>query len=275
MTYGELLDKGKHVLQQAQIPEADINAWYLLEHVAHINRSQYYIRQSEQVNLDLVAQYLNLIELRRTHMPYQYITGEQEFMGILFRVNPSVLIPRQDTEILVEETLKKVKEGMQVLDICTGSGCIIVSLAMQGIQIHATASDISEDALMVARENAMIYNKDINFIKSNLFERIEGTFDIIVSNPPYISKEDMVELMEEVKDFEPHLALMGEEDGYYFYRRIIEDSSFYLKKDGYLFFEVGNGQAEAVKDKMEDYGFKEVIIVKDLAGLNRVVYGHR
>lgn len=274
MTLKELYEKGKEILLAENIPEAEIDAWYLLEHICKINRTQYFIRQTDQVSSDEENKYLEVIGLRKTHMPYQYITGKQEFMGISFYVNPSVLIPRQDTEILVEEVIKKLKDGMQVLDMCTGSGCIIISLMMQDYVIDGTAVDVSDDALQVAKENALIHNKNIKFIRSDLFERVEGTYDMIVSNPPYISAKEMTELMREVSEYEPHLALFGKEDGLYFYRKIIEDSKLYLKDKGYLFFEIGYNQAEDVKGYMESHGFSEVTVVKDLASHNRVVFGH-
>lgn len=274
MTFKELYEKGKEILHAENIPEAELDAWYLLEHICKINRTQYYIRQAEQVSSDEENKYWEVIGLRKNGMPYQYITGKQEFMGISFYVNPSVLIPRQDTEILVEEVIKKLKDGIQVLDMCTGSGCIIISLMMQEYDIAGTAVDVSEDALQVAKENARIHNKNVNFIKSDLFEEVEGTYDIIVTNPPYISAVEMTELMREVSEYEPHLALYGQEDGLYFYRKIIEDSKLYLKDKGYLFFEIGYRQAEDVKGYMESHGFSEVTVVKDLAGHNRVVFGH-
>lgn len=275
MTLKGLYDKGKMILLEDNIPEAELNAWYLLEHIFKINRAQYYIRQSEPIDNDLAEEYLCLIDQRKSHMPYQYITGIQEFMGLSFHVNPSVLIPRLDTEILVEEVIKKLKCGMQVLDMCTGSGCIIISLTMQEIDITAVASDISEEALLVAGKNAERYHRDIKLIQSDLFDKIEGTYDVIVSNPPYISQEEMKGLMKEVKDYEPHLALYGREDGLYFYKKIIKDSTAYLNKGGYLFFEIGWSQAEAVKNEMLLAEFEDVTIIKDLAGLDRVIFGHR
>ncbi len=274
MTNRELLEKGIDILKAEKIEDARLDAWYLFSEVFHMNRTQYFMKQSEPACGKPAETFLRYIEKRKKHMPYQYIIGKQTFMGIDFYVNQSVLIPRQDTEILVEEVLKIVKDKMEVLDLCTGSGCILISLMMQGILLKGTASDLSEEALQVAKRNADVYHKKIRFVKSDLFQDIKGSFDIIVSNPPYISTEEIKGLMEEVKAFEPHMALDGKEDGYYYYRNIIEESRSFLKEGGFLFFEIGCNQAEAVIECMERFHFSDVTVKKDLAGLDRVVFGH-
>ena len=194
------------------------------------------------------------LKKRAGHIPLQHITGEQEFMGLPFLVNADVLIPRQDTEILVEEALKKAKPGMRVLDLCTGSGCIIA-------------------ALCVAKKNAGRNGVSPVFVQGDLFEPVKGTFDLIVSNPPYIPTAEIEKLMPEVREHEPLLALDGKEDGLVFYKRIIEEGYPYLKPGGFLMFEIGCDQGKEVSARMEQAGYQDVKIIKDLAGLDRVVIG--
>ena len=192
-------------------------------------------------------------------------------MGLEFQVNENVLIPRQDTEILVEEVLK-VCHGKTVLDLCTGTGCIIISLTKLGKVKEATASDISYKALEVARLNATNHKVSI---ESDLFEKIDGKYDIIVSNPPYITSKDMENLMPEVKDYEPRLALDGSEDGLLYYRRIVREARRHLKDNGMIFFEIGYNQGEEVQELLRKEGFVDISLYKDLAGLDRLVSGRK
>ena len=193
-------------------------------------------------------------------------------MGLPFYVDENVLIPRQDTECLVEEVLR-VSDGQDVLDLCTGSGCIGVSLSVLGGCHSVTASDISEKALRVAERNARANEAEISLIQSDLFASIEGTFDIVVSNPPYIPVGEMEGLMPEVREHEPELALAAAEDGLLFYNSIIKEIRRFLREGGWLFFEIGSGQGEAVSGRMRQAGFSGVEIKKDLAGLDRIVCG--
>lgn len=289
MTYGELLTAGQEALHFTR--DGKVDAWLILEYAANkvsdvpkpdgglsvtsgevFSRASYYLIQREEVPDKLCEEYFKLIDKRRERIPLQYITGRQEFMGIDFLVNENVLIPRQDTEVLVESVLPFVK-GKRVLDICTGSGCIAVSLSLLGNPAKVTASDKSEAALSLARKNAERAGALVTFIKSDLFDNIEGNFDIIISNPPYISENEMKELEPEVKEHEPSMALWGGMDGLYFYRRIISASPSYLKCGGRLFFEIGYSQAHSVKRLMEQQGFSDINIVKDYAGLDRVAGG--
>ena len=219
-------------------------------------------------------EYQLAVSKRGEHVPLQYIIGEQEFMGLTFKVNPSVLVPRQDTETLVEEALKLCKPNARVLDLCTGSGCIIISMMRNLPDIEAYAGDISKQALNVAKENAKTYQTAVNFEKSDLFEAFSGKFDMIVSNPPYIPTHEIANLMPEVRDFEPTEALDGQEDGLYFYRKIVAGSVEYLKEGGWLLLEIGCEQAAAVTQMMSQFGFKEIAVLQDLAGLDRVVRGY-
>lgn len=195
-------------------------------------------------------------------------------MGLPFKVNSNVLIPRQDTETLVEEALKVVKPGEKVLDLCTGSGCIIISILKNVPGAQGTAIDISKQALLVAKENAKRNGVSVDFEWSNLFEHVTGTFDVIVSNPPYIPSEEVLKLMPEVQFFEPVLALDGKEDGLYFYREIIASCREYLKPEGTVLFEIGYDQGSAVSGLLKDAGFLDVRVIQDLAQNDRVVTGH-
>ena len=206
-----------------------------------------------------MSEYQIALRKRAEHVPLQYIVGETEFMGLKFKVNSSVLIPRQDTETLVEEALKVVRPGMRVLDLCTGSGCVIVSILHNVSDVEGYAVDISKQALNVAKENARL--NDV------------GTFGVIVSNPPYICTDEIAKLMPEVRDFEPMEALDGKEDGLYFYRKIIGQCKQYLNPEGHLLFEIGYDQGQKVSALMREIGFHDVQVIKDLARNDRVVTG--
>lgn len=273
MTYHEALKLGEKVLETASIVEAKLDAWLLLEMVCKIDRSFYYLHMEDDLLEEQVSEYEIALKKRAEHVPLQYIVGETEFMGLKFKVNSSVLIPRQDTETLVEEALKVITPGMRVLDLCTGSGCIIVSILHNVADVEGYAIDISKQALNVAKENAKLNGVAVNFERSDLFDNVTGTFDVIVSNPPYISSLEVVKLMPEVGSFEPLEALDGKEDGLYFYREIIASCKEYLKPEGRILFEIGYDQGEAVQTMLLDAGFKEVCVIKDLARNDRVVTG--
>lgn len=268
-----LLQQGVQKLHEAQIAEADLDAMYLLEHVFGMKRMEFLLDPQREVSEEQRANYLQKISLRAVHVPLQHIIGSQEFMGFEFLVNEHVLIPRQDTEILVEE-VAKIAEGKRVLDVCTGSGCIILSLYKMCHLTKAVGVDLSPQALQVAGENGKRLECDVTFLESDLFAKVDGTYDIIVSNPPYIETHVIEGLMEEVRKHEPHMALDGGEDGLNFYRSIVEQSVQYLADDGYLCFEIGCNQGAAVLSLMEQRGFTRCRIIKDLAGLDRVVMGH-
>lgn len=284
MTLKEALDYGREKLKEAQIQESDLDAWYLLEYVTRVSRASYFGNQSMGMIEEQWEIYKNLIFERGKRIPLQHITGIQEFMGFIFQVNEHVLIPRQDTETLVETVLDYIPKDLtrretpdkklQVLDMCTGSGCIIISLMRMRDTIDGTGVDISTDALNVAKVNSELNEVHCNFVESNLFDEINGTFDVIVSNPPYIKTQVIEDLEEEVKLHDPMIALDGKEDGMYFYRKIIEEAGKYLNPEGILIFEIGHDQGEDVSEYMKQYGFQEVIVKKDLAGLDRVVWGH-
>lgn len=278
MTYRELLGEGKRSLEEAGVPEAGLNARLLLERACGISSSDLLAHGDENPKAGRQKVYEELIERRSRRIPLQHLTGMQNFMGLDFLVDENVLIPRQDTEILTEEVLKNLHDGMRVLDMCVGSGCILISLLRYSNNCEGVGADISEDALAVARENAARLLGDegsgiVSFVCSDLFREIDEKFDVIVSNPPYIRSGDIPGLMPEVREHEPLQALDGGEDGLLFYRRILREGTGHLWGGGMLFFEIGHDQGQEVSRLMEEAGFLEVNVVKDYAGLDRVVYG--
>lgn len=273
MTYAQAAHWGTEQLQRAGVTDAKIDAGYLLEMAAKIDRSFYYMHMQDEMSADQYMEYERVIRKRAERVPLQYITGEQEFMGLTFHVNSNVLIPRQDTETLVEEVLKHVREEMHILDLCTGSGCILISILKNAPQLVGAGSDVSKQALLVAKENAKLHDVDADWIRGNLFDNITEKYDVIVSNPPYIRSREVLNLMPEVQQFEPLEALDGGEDGLDFYRKICEKAPEYLNAGGWLFLEIGYDEGPQVKAMMELRDFVDVEIKKDLAGLDRVVYG--
>lgn len=275
MTYKESYERGKKVLAEAGIDEAELDARLLLEHVCRTGRSDLLAHGDREVSLQEEALYLNLLGRRAERIPLQYIVGFQDFMGLEFKVNEQVLIPRQDTEILVEEAMKELHDGMDILDLCTGSGCILISLLRYSNDCTGLGVDLSDGALAVAEENAerLLPDGQVRFLKSDLFETVDGVYDMIVSNPPYIPSGVIGTLMPEVREYEPLQALDGREDGLHFYREITGQCRKYLKPGGMLFFEIGYDQGEAVKGLLSEAGFREVRVIKDYGGLDRVVSG--
>lgn len=276
-TYQELYEQGKQVLTEAQIAEATLDARLLLEAVCHTSRHDLLVHGDKEVAKEQAESYLQSIEKRAKRIPLQQITGQQEFMGLTFAVTEDVLIPRQDTEVLVEEVMRYLHDGMHILDMCTGSGCILISLLHYSNACTGVGADISHKALQVARTNAESIlgekAKQLTLIQSDVFEKVEGQFDLIVSNPPYIESRVIETLMPEVKEHEPLIALDGSEDGLKFYRQIVSEGRRFLKRGGMLFFEIGYNQAQEVSRLMREAGFLEVQVVKDFAGNDRVVFG--
>ena len=258
MEYCSLYAIGKEKLAAAGIPEADLDARLLLEYVCHTSRNDLLVHGDREVAETEQQAYEQLLAKRAEHIPLQQLTGEQEFMGLTFSVNEHVLIPRQDTEVLVEEVMKNLHDGFRILDLCTGSGCILLSLLHYSNDCSGVGADLSEEALEVARKNA---------------EQLGESSAIIVSNPPYICSNVIPTLMEEVREHEPMQALDGGADGLDFYRKIIQGAKEHLCGGGQLFFEIGYDQGEAVQRLMEQAGYREVECVQDFAGLDRVVFG--
>ena len=273
MTYCEAVAAGEKILNNVGISDPRIDSWLLLEMACKIDRNFYYMHMDEEMTSEQIEEFKSLLKKRGEHIPLQYITGEQEFMGLTFHVNSHVLIPRQDTETLVEEALKLVKPGMKIMDMCTGSGCILISILKNAKDTCGCGFDISKQAINVAKENAKLNEVVADFEKSDLFEHVTERYDMIVSNPPYIKTDEIVKLMPEVSEFEPVQALDGKEDGLFFYRKIIKECRDYLNPGGYVLFEIGYDQGEDVSEMMKYAGFLNVHVVKDLARNDRVVIG--
>ena len=281
LTLKQLYKVGTVKLAEEGIEEFSLDAWYLLEYVTGVSKAMYFAEPERAVSEENADRYIDCIRQRAAHIPLQHITGEQEFMGYPFYVNEHVLIPRQDTEILVEEAIQVMRPKMKVLDMCTGSGCIVLSILKMCrekyymTELQGIGADVSEEALKVARENGRRLGVPVTWIQSDLFAKIpeEEKYDVIVSNPPYIETAVIDTLQEEVRLHDPYIALDGKEDGLYFYRRIISEAGKYLKTQGKLMFEIGCDQAEAVEELMKNAGYEQITVKKDLAGLDRVVYG--
>lgn len=271
MTYKELYEEGVLRLQHAAVAEAKLDARLLLEHVCGTDRNTLLVHGDREVTEEQLQSYVNYIEQRSHRIPLQHLTGTQEFMGLTFAVNEHVLIPRQDTEILVEEVMKELHDGMRILDMCTGSGCILLSLLQYSNDCIGIGADISVQALEMAEKNCAALGLSADFIQSDLFEAVEGRFDIIVSNPPYIRTAVIDTLMEEVQKHEPYIALDGKEDGLFFYRKIIQSAGTYLYRGGRIYFEIGFDQAKGVSELLAQAGYREIQVMKDYAGLDRVV----
>lgn len=280
MTYFESYRQVRDSLAEAGVPEPDIDARYLVELVGDFSEAQYLLRRDETIPEEQLARLNELTARRCAREPLQYIIGSQEFMGLPFICNGDCLIPRQDTEILVEHAMNAVKQpghgaDTRVLDLCTGSGCVIVSLAKLCGLHNTVGTDISEAALTVAKSNAALNGVDTRFFVSDLFDGVEGTFDVITANPPYIDTDLIHGLIPEIWEYEPMVALDGGSDGLVFYRRIAAEAARYLTDGGWLLFEIGDTQGRAVADIMCEAGFENVSVHRDLAGLERVVKGRK
>ena len=346
MTVKEAYEIGKKQLQAAGIREFEIDAFYLLEYVTGITRAKFYVDYEKKLADGQVKRYKEILAKRAKRIPLQHLTGEQEFMGLSFSVNEDVLIPRQDTEVLVEAALEiiwnqasmaelfinrsekgKQKVGWQqrvgaqeqvfsFLDMCTGSGCILLSILKHSYgkmlqayakkseiaqpnkcnnvlprecpaiftKIEGTGVDVSENALKVAKKNVnRIFPElasggfedeiGITLLQSDLFNKVFGKFHLIVSNPPYIGTFEFGQLAEEVRCHEPRVALVGGDDGLWYYRRIIKESKEYLLPGGHLLLEIGATGGREVSDLMRYHGYKKVKITKDLTGFDRIVQG--
>lgn len=285
----ELLQIGATALEKAGCMDPRIDAELIMLFLMKINRQQLFLKYPSMVDEKTCEAYFKLIDVRAAGTPVQYITGEQEFMGISFKVNESVLIPRQDTETLVEEIIGDIKiitaekkaprGGWQILDLCCGSGAIGISLCRLRKDVKVTAADVSSKAVAVARENAQNagVSKLIKFAEGDLFnplrKGIGGTkFHVIASNPPYIKRAVIPTLQREIVEHEPLSALDGGEDGLDFYRRILAEAPDYLRPEGVLYLEIGHDQGEEVCALARASGrFEEIGVIKDLAGHDRVV----
>jgi release factor glutamine methyltransferase len=282
MTWQALMKEELERLRQADIPEADSDIRLLAMDVAGCTYSTLILRMAEEVTEKQAQRLHAYVTERMTHKPCQYILGTQEFMGYEFATAEEVLIPRPETELLVEEACriaenwKDTPDGRKrrVLDLCCGSGCIGISFSkLRHGRDLVELADISDAAIALTKKNRERLQADCAVIQTDLFMQIEGKYDMIVSNPPYIRTDEIPKLMAEVRDFEPHLALDGKADGLYFYRIIVDKAREYIKDEGYVVFEIGNDQAEDVQYLLVDSGYDDIHVVQDLSGNDRVVYG--
>ena len=279
-TIGELLNEGTKILGDADIDTSRLDSQLLLGKVLEKDKLYLITNSTEKVSNSNKIKYFNLIKKRQDKMPVRYILGECDFMGLDFYVEEGVLIPRSDTEVLVEEVLKliPINKKLEVCDLCSGSGAIGISLAHYRPDIKVDEIDLYPVPEKVTKKNIIRNNLEdrVSFIKSDLLDeviKVNKRYNIIVSNPPYIKEEEIETLMEDVKDYEPKTALSGGDDGLVFYRKIVEQSKETLLEGGMLCFEIGYDQGESVKNLLEENRFVDVKVVKDLAGLDRVVLG--
>ncbi len=276
MTRKEAVNLAAARLNEAGLSDAGTDSRILFEYITGVTANELFLHPEAEISAEDEVKYTEAVDIRLTHVPVQHITGRQEFMGLEFTVNENVLIPRFDTEVLVEEAMKQGLSHMNILDMCTGSGCILLSLMHYSHDCTGTGVDISEEALAVARLNSERLGIPVRLIRSDLFEKLnseELKYDLIISNPPYIPTDVIPTLMEEVRDHEPVSALDGSPDGLIFYRRIVSESPEFLHKGGMLMFEIGYDQAGSVSGLMDKAGFEDVTVVKDLSGNDRVVSG--
>lgn len=274
MNYLEAFENGKEKLMRAGVDEYALDARLLLEYVCNTDHSALLAHPDRKLTQEEESMYSSFIDRRADREPVAYILGKWDFMGLEFKVNGNVLIPEQDSEFLVEEALRHCEDGMKVLDLCTGSGCIALSILRYTNETRALCTDISNEALSVAKENAenLGVTDRCEFELTDLFPKDNDKYDIVVSNPPYIATGVIESLAPEVKDHEPRLALDGDEDGLTFYRRIAERAGDYLFSSGYLILEIGYDQAEAVTGLLEATGkYHEIEVIKDFSGNDRVV----
>lgn len=280
MNVQQALFLGKKELKQCGIESCALDAELLLMKATAFTKVQLYTKNDVELTQKQQKQYLYDIEQRKQYKPIQYITGICEFMGLPFVVNEGVLIPRPDTEILVETVLQYHKQYhfKKVVDVCTGTGCIAVSLAKYS-DMSLCGIDISNTAIQTAQKNAKNNAVCVQWYLSDLFENVPEQFldniEAVVCNPPYIATSEIQTLMPSVRNFEPHLALNGGEDGYYFYKKIVKHLQKHMKKNAFVFFEIGCEQSKQVCELLQRYGFDHIAVRKDLAGLYRVVLGQK
>lgn len=280
VTIREAVRLGADILKAHNIDNADYDSYALLENIMSIDRTYYLLHGNDILSEDIRKEFENAVVKRASHIPLQHITGKAWFYGYEYMVNENVLVPRPDTEVLVEQVLSVTDEKSCVLDMCTGSGCIIITIACEKHLSRGIGVDISPQALKTARSNIELHGvKNVTLVESDLFNNLDNSIfdgnkaDVIVSNPPYIRTEVIETLSEEVRLHDPFIALDGFGDGLYFYRKITQGSKAFLKKGGWLMYEIGHDQADDVKSIMLENGYSDISVIKDLAGLDRVVKG--
>ena len=284
-----LVKEGEYQLSKAFCMDPKIDAQELYCYLTGLDKVSLFLKAEEEVDPETEEKYMELIRRRAERIPLQHITGVQEFMGYTFKVNPHVLIPRQDTETLVTEAAKTIQDTPReklsffeklkgrkewdVLDLCCGSGAVGISLAKICSNVKVTSTDISAEAIETAEANAEDLRVKVRFLTGDMFEPVKGRkFDMIVSNPPYIRTNMISILQEEVKDHEPLNALDGGRDGLDFYRTIVEKAADFLKPEGFLLVEIGHDQGEDLRKMLKDSGkYSPAVVIKDLPGRDRVV----
>ena len=272
MTKRESLQRTREVLQRAQIADAETDAWLLYAHVTGESRNRFFLEAEEELPEAQAEELRKLARRRASHIPVQHLIGEAWIDGRAFWVSGDVLIPRFDTEVLIETARRYLSAGMQVLDLCTGSGCVLISLLAEE-RLEGTGADISPQALAIALRNAGRHHVSAAWICSDLFAEIEGSYDLITANPPYIATAEIGTLAPEVRDHDPKLALDGGPDGLDILRRLIRDARAHLKSGARLCTEIGDSQGAAVVQLLKENGYQEIEVVRDLAGRDRVVTG--
>ncbi len=276
MTCREAVEAGSRTLTEAGVPEAEWDAICLWEKASGMDRARYLTHREEPARADWLQAFQSLICRRARRIPLQHLTGEVWFMGLPFIVNEAVLIPRPETELLAELVLRETagQQNLRLLDICTGSGCLAVSLAALGRFEKVAAADLSPEALAVARENAARNGCQVDFFQSDLFAGLPPEpYQVLVSNPPYIPTGQLAELMPEVRDHDPRMALDGGADGLTFYRRLAGESRDFLAPGARIYWEIGWDQGEAVRRILAEAGFQNLRVLPDLAGKDRMVTG--
>jgi release factor glutamine methyltransferase len=282
LTVLEAVNSAADYLEKKGIKSARLNSELLLAHVLNCKRLELYLSFDRPLQKNEIDVLRELIKRRSTFEPLQYIIGKVEFYGLEFEVNSSVLIPRPETELLVEQILISLnkEEHLRIMDIGCGSGNIAVALAKHLPNVSISAIDISDSAIQTAMNNAKLNNVDtqIEFFKENILngpEIGEDHFDVIVSNPPYVSSEDFANLEPELRLFEPKIALTDEVDGLTFYRKISAIGKALLKEKGKLFFEIGAGQSHQVKNILAENDFTNLVIKKDYSDIDRIIIGEK
>ena len=274
----EILQSARELLEISGLNDADREAELILSHCLGIDRLHIY-KENPDIPRNILLQIYEYLRRRAAREPLQYILGYAEFHGLKIKVGPGVLIPRPETELLVEEAIKTVHTShftsLRILDLCTGSGCIALALAREFPDAQVYGTDTSEVALTYARENADRNRiQNVTFLKGSLFDPLKNLdlkFDVIVSNPPYIKRDEIGNLQPEITDWEPGEALDGGEDGLDYYKMLIPEAGDYLKENGYLVLEIGIGQSDEVKWMEEEAGFQDIIVIRDYSGIERIL----
>ncbi len=267
----EIINWATDLLTSKDIENPKLDSEYIIAHVLGMSRLELNLHQDDDITEDDLVLIQNMISRRQKNEPLQYILGETDFYGLTFKVNEHVLIPRPETELLVEKIIKENPAVEEILEIGTGSGAIAIALAANIKNVKIIAVDISNEALQVARENAVKNKVNINFCFSDVFENVIGKYDLIISNPPYISNKEYQYLSSEIREYEPLIALLADDNGLAFYKKILCSAKDYLTENGKIYFEIGYSLSESIKKVAEENGFRNIETVKDLNDFDRMM----